>query len=309
MLRSALARNVSGEPSSRTTRRLLQRLPGVRPRGSELEGRPGRRRAARRRTTATIASAGEAAGVGKDGARGSRAANTSASGAAGRRAARRSATRRPPAAPRATRPPASRSAASPARPRSCAKPRWRAPVRPRAYWARTWAATPSSMHPDAFAAARGPAWDELAELTSRSRRRSPAAARRAAARDALSGGCGRPRVRAAALRRRPGHAAGRGARRAGAAARLRRPAARRIAARLSRARLLARGRGATEAADRRVAADAGRRPCSPGSGHSRSGRGGRARACRTSAAWPSPSTTGSSCTAPASTPASRSASS
>ena len=30
-LRSALARNVTGEPSSQTTRRLLQRLPGVRP--------------------------------------------------------------------------------------------------------------------------------------------------------------------------------------------------------------------------------------------------------------------------------------
>ncbi len=30
-LRSALARNVTGEPLSQTTRRLLQRLPGVRP--------------------------------------------------------------------------------------------------------------------------------------------------------------------------------------------------------------------------------------------------------------------------------------
>ena len=90
------------------------------------------------------------------------------------------------------------------------------------------AATASSMHPDAFAAARGPAWDELAGFTPRraGASRRLAGRRHAAARSALSRGRGRPRLRPPALRRRRRHAPGGDARRARAAARLRRPAAR-----------------------------------------------------------------------------------
>ena len=104
------------------------------------------------------------------------------------------------------------------------------------------------MHPDAFAAAREPAWDELASLTSAARGR----AKRLAAADVLRLGA-RYREAAADLayaRRRFGDdAVTRRVEtlvRARPAARLRRPAARRLVAGLSRARLLA---GRRRAAD------------------------------------------------------------
>ncbi len=94
------------------------------------------------------------------------------------------------------------------------------------------AATPSTMHPDAFAAERGPAWDELAGSHRRGARSRPAASgrRHPAPRRALPRGRGRSRLRPAALRRRSRHAPARDARAARAAARLRRVRAPRIAA-------------------------------------------------------------------------------
>ena len=155
-------------------------------------------------------------------------------------------------------------------------------------------ATPSSMHPDAFAAARGPAWDELAGLTAAARGR----ARRLAAADVLRLGA-RYREAAADLayaRRRFGDD----------------PVTRRLET-LVAARPAARLRRAGRAADRCAAYLAhgywravAERPkpllaawllmlvpaCWPASGRSAT-RPRRAASCRpTCAAWPSPSTTG-----------------
>ena len=140
---------------------------------------PGRRTAARRRSTPVTANTGDSRRRRRRRAATITATKTSICSTC-RRAARRSASRRPRAAARARRPPGSRSAASPVRRCSCTKPR--PPARSRSAqngaWPRTCGsgagagATPSSMHPDAFAAARGPAWEELAGLTAAARGRA-----------------------------------------------------------------------------------------------------------------------------------------
>ena len=112
------------------------------------------------------------------------------------------------------------------------------------------------MHPDAFAAARGPAWDELAGFIAAARGR----ARRLPAGDILRLGARyredgrRPRLRPPAVRRRPRDAPPRDAGRARATTRLRRPRTPGIARRVPPPRLLARRRRAAEAAHRRLAA-------------------------------------------------------
>ena len=337
-MRSALARNVTGEPSSQTTRRLLQRLPGVRP-PAPSSNATGYTKISAKAATASDRVGGEATGTGdrehdqqrdegqalqqrvdeqrhearadpgqrelERDALGSRDAErllhacAHASQLRAQLRARRAILRS-----HAARHRASLRLGGGRHGVGVLRGRGRAPI---AAWPRTFGAwpadfpresgaaagaTPSSMHPDAFAAARGPAWDDLAGLIAAARgraRRLPAsdilrlgsryretAADLAYARRRFGDDPVTRRLETLVLRARPLVYAT--------------PGRRGSLARLPGARLLACDRRAAEAADRGLAADAPPGAAGRPVGARRPVRCGRPRAGRTTAASPTRTT-------------------